>query len=176
VLGILLASNRLLGAVFEPLLVLLNAMPRIVLTPLFFLWFGLTAWSKIVSAIALVLFVVFFATYQGIKDVDPALVASARVLGAKRADIVREVLVPSALSWIFSSLRSAVGFALIGAVVAEYIGAQAGVGYRISYAEQSLNTSGVFGGLAVLLVLVYFIDVGIRRLQRRLISWKPRVL
>jgi NitT/TauT family transport system permease protein len=176
VLGVVLASNRFLGAVFEPLLVLLNSIPRVTLVPLFILWFGFTLMSKVVSAIVLVLFVVFFATYAGIKDVDPTLVANARVLGAKRLDIVRHVLVPSALTWIFASLRSAVGFALIGAVVAEYFGANAGVGYRIQYSEAQLNTSGVFGGLAILMVLVTLIDTFIRWAQRRLIVWKPASL
>ncbi len=176
VLGVVLASNRFLGAVFEPLLVLLNSIPRVTLVPLFILWFGFTLMSKVVSAIVLVLFVVFFATYAGIKDVDPTLVANARVLGAKRLDIVRHVLVPSALTWIFASLRSAVGFALIGAVVAEYFGANAGVGYRIQYSEAQLNTSGVFGGLAILMVLVTLIDTFIRWVQRRLIVWKPASL
>ncbi|MBC5810744.1 MAG: ABC transporter permease [Candidatus Eremiobacteraeota bacterium] len=172
VLGIVLASNRFLGAVFEPLLVLLNSIPRITLVPLFILWFGFRFESKVASAIALVLFVVFFATYAGIKDVDPTLVASARVLGATRADVVRHVLVPSALTWIFSSLRSAVGFALIGAVVAEYFGANAGVGYRIQYSEANFNTAGVFAGLAVLMVLVTLVDAFIVRVQRHLIRWK----
>ena len=176
VLGVLLASNRLLGAIFEPLLVVLNAMPRVTLVPLFILWFGFSIWSKVMGAIVLVLFVVFFATYAGIKDVDPTLVASARVLGAKRIDIVRHVLVPSALTWIFSSLRSAVGFALIGAVVAEYLGANAGVGYRIQAAESQLDTSGVFAGLAILMALVFIVDTLIRQLQRRLIIWKPAAL
>ncbi len=90
--------------------------------------------------------------------------------------MVRHVLVPSALSWIFASLRSAVGFALIGAVVAEYFGASAGVGYRIQYSEAQLNTSGVFGGLAILMVLVTLIDTFIRWVQRRLIVWKPASL
>jgi len=106
-LGIVLASSRFLGAVFEPLLVLLNSIPRVTLIPLFILWFGFSLLSKVVSSVVLVLFVVFFATYAGIKDVDPTLVANARVLGAKRADVVRHVLVPSALTSIFSSLRSA---------------------------------------------------------------------
>jgi NitT/TauT family transport system permease protein len=176
VLGVVLASNRFLGAVFEPLLVLLNSIPRVTLVPLFILWFGFTLMSKVVSAVVLVLFVVFFATYAGIKDVDPTLVANARVLGAKRLDVVRHVLVPSALTWIFASLRSAVGFALIGAVVAEYFGASAGVGYRIQYSEAQLNTSGVFGGLAILMVLVTLIDTFIRWVQRRLIVWKPASL
>jgi NitT/TauT family transport system permease protein len=175
-LGVVLASNRLLGAIFEPLLVVLNAMPRVTLVPLFILWFGFTIWSKVMGAIVLVLFVVFFATYAGIKDVDPALVASARVLGAKPLDVVRHVLVPSALTWIFASLRSAVGFALIGAVVAEYLGANAGVGYRIQASESQLDTSGVFGGLAILMALVFVIDTCIRAIQRRFVAWKPASL
>jgi len=175
-LGVLLAANRFLGAVFEPLLVLLNSIPRVTLVPLFILWFGFTLMSKVVSAVVLVLFVVFFATYAGIKDVDPTLVANARVLGASRADIVRHVLVPSALTWIFASLRSAVGFALIGAVVAEYFGANAGVGYRIQYSEAQLNTSGVFAGLFILMVLVFVVDLFIRWVQRKLIVWKPAAL
>ena len=175
-LGVLFSANRWLGAIFEPLLVLLNAMPRVTLVPLFILWFGFSIWSKVMGAIVLVLFVVFFATYAGIKDVDPALVASARVLGAKRWDIVRHVLVPSALTWIFASLRSAVGFALIGAVVAEYLGANAGVGYRIQASESQLDTSGVFGGLAILMALVFVVDTAIRALQRRLVIWKPTAL
>ncbi len=173
VLGVVLASNRFLGAVFEPLLVLLNSIPRVTLVPLFILWFGFTLLSKVVSAVVLVLFVVFFATYAGIKDVDPTLVANARVMGATRIDVVRHVLVPSALTWIFASLRSAVGFALIGAVVAEYFGANAGVGYRIQYSEAQLNTSGVFGGLAILMVLVTIVDTFIRWIQRRVLVWKP---
>ena len=172
VLGVLLASNRFIGAVFEPLLVLLNSIPRITLVPLFILWFGFKMESKVASAVALVLFVVFFATYTGIKDVDPTLVASVRVFGANRADVVRHVLMPSALTWIFSSLRTAVGFALIGAVVAEYFGANAGVGYRIQYSEANFNTAGVFAGLAVLMVLVTFVDTFIVWIQRRLVRWK----
>jgi NitT/TauT family transport system permease protein len=172
-LGVALASNAWLGAIFEPALVLFNAMPRVTLVPLFILWFGFTIWSKVAGAVVLVLFVVFFATYQGIKDVDTTLISNARVLGASRWEIVRHVLIPSALTWIFSSLRSAVGFALIGAVVAEYLGANAGVGYRIQYAEAQLNTAGVFGGLFVLVFMVYIIDNLIRRIQSRLVVWKP---
>lgn len=175
-LGIVLASNRMLGAIFEPGLVLLNAMPRVILVPLFILWFGFSIWSKVMGAVVLVLFVVFFATYAGIKDVDATLVASARVLGADRRAIVRHVLIPSALSWIFSSLRTAVGFAMIGAVVAEYLGSNAGVGYRIQYAEAQLDASGVFGGLVVLMALVFVVDTVIRIIQRRLIAWKPQAL
>jgi NitT/TauT family transport system permease protein len=172
-LAVVVASSRLLGAIFVPFLVLLNSLPRVTLVPLFILWFGFTLWSKVVSAIVLVLFVVFFATYDGINDVDPTLIANVRVMGASRSQVMRHVLVPSALTWIFSSLRTAVGFALIGAVVAEYFGAQAGVGYRIQYSEAQLNTSGVFAGLFILMVLVFVINVFIERLQRVLLAGNP---
>ena len=172
-LAIALAANRTIGRIVVPFLVLLNSLPRVTLVPLFILWFGFTLWSKVVSAIVLVVFVVFFATYDGINDVDPTLVANVRVLGASRWQVMRHVLVPSALTWIFSSLRTAVGFALIGAVVAEYFGANAGVGYRIQYSETQLKTDGVFAGLFVLMVLVFAINVAIERLQRRLLAWKP---
>jgi NitT/TauT family transport system permease protein len=172
-LAVVLASSRWLGAIFVPFLVLFNSIPRVTLVPLFILWFGFTLWSKVVSAVVLVMFVVFFATYDGIKDVDPTLVANVRVMGAKRIDVMRHVLIPSALTWIFSSLRSAVGFSLIGAVVAEYFGAQAGVGYRIQFSESQLNTSGVFGGLFILMVLVFIINLFFQWLQRRLLVWKP---
>jgi NitT/TauT family transport system permease protein len=173
VLAVILVSSRWLSAVFVPFLVLLNSLPRVTLVPLFTLWFGFTLWSKMVSAIALVLFILFFATYDGIKDVDPTLIANVRVMGASRFAVMRHVLIPSALTWIFSSLRSAVGFALIGAVVAEYLGAQAGVGYRIQFSESQVNTSGVFGGLFILMVLVFFINLFFQWLQRRLLVWKP---
>ncbi|MDB5026682.1 MAG: transporter permease [Candidatus Eremiobacteraeota bacterium] len=176
VLAVALASSRVLGAIFVPFLVLFNSIPRVTLVPLFILWFGFTLWSKVVSAIVLVMFVVFFATYDGIKDVDPTLVANVRVMGAKRADVMRHVLIPSALTWIFSSLRSAVGFALIGAVVAEYLGANAGVGYRIQASESQLDTSGVFAGLAILMALVFVVDTAIRAVQRKFVNWKPAAL
>jgi sulfonate transport system permease protein len=174
VLAVLLASNRWLSAIFVPFLVLLNSLPRVTLIPLFILWFGFTLWLKVVSAIVLVMFVIFFATYDGIMDVDPALIANVRVLGASRWDVMRHVLVPSALTWIFSSLRSAVGFALIGAVVAEYFGAQAGVGYRIQFSEAQFKTDGVFAGLLILMVLVFLINLFFEWLQRRLLVWKPQ--
>jgi NitT/TauT family transport system permease protein len=173
VLAVILASNRALGAIFVPFLVLFNSIPRVTLVPLFILWFGFTLWSKVVSAVVLVLFVVFFATYDGIKDVDPTLIANVRVMGASRLAVMRHVLIPSALTWIFSSLRSAVGFSLIGAVVAEYFGAQAGVGYRIQFSESQLNTSGVFGGLFILMVLVFVINLFFQWLQTKLLVWKP---
>jgi NitT/TauT family transport system permease protein len=154
-------------------MVALNAMPRVVLAPLFILWFGLGLLSKVVMVISLVFFVVFFSTYTGIREVDRDLVSNARILGATPGHMIRHVLLPSALTWIFSSLRTSVGFALIGAVVGEYLGSHEGMGYVISYAEAMFNATGVLAGLLVLMAAVIAIDLGLKRLDRRFSYWKP---
>jgi NitT/TauT family transport system permease protein len=154
-------------------MVALNAMPRVVLAPLFILWFGLGLTSKVVMVISLVFFVVFFSTYTGIREVDRDLVSNARILGATPGHMIRHVLLPSALTWIFSSLRTSVGFALIGAVVGEYLGSHEGMGYVISYAEAMFNATGVLAGLLVLMAAVIAIDLGLKRLDRRFSYWKP---
>jgi len=173
VLGYLLAVVPLLDAVFVPFMVLFNATPRLVLVPLFILWFGIGLASKVVLSAVIVVFPVLFATYTGIKEVDPDLIARARVLGARPVDITRHVLLPSALSWVFSSLRVSVGFALIGAVVGEYLGANRGLGYRIAFSQAMFDATGVFAGLIVLLGVVWVIDSLVKGLEQRLTVWKP---
>lgn len=174
VLGFIIARSPLLDAVFGPVMALLNAIPRLVLAPLFILWFGLGVTSKVVMSLALVVFVVFFATYTGIKEVDPLLMANARILGARSVDMTRHVLIPSALSWIFSSLRTSAGFALIGAVVGEYLGATKGIGYLVSFAESMFDATGVFAGLVVMVILAGGLDFLISRIEARLSVWKPQ--
>jgi NitT/TauT family transport system permease protein len=171
--GFLFARWEKLAYIFDPLMVALNAMPRVVLAPLFILWFGLGLLSKVVMVISLVFFVVFFSTYTGIREVDRDLVNNARILGASPRHMIRHVLLPSALTWIFSSLRTSVGFALIGAVVGEYLGSHEGMGYVISYAESMFNATGVLAGLLVLMAAVIVIDVGLKRLDTRFSYWKP---
>jgi NitT/TauT family transport system permease protein len=171
--GFLFARWEKLAHIFDPLMVALNAMPRVVLAPLFILWFGLGLLSKVVMVISLVFFVVFFSTYTGIREVDRDLINNARILGASQGHLIRHVLLPSALTWIFSSLRTSIGFALIGAVVGEYLGSSEGMGYVISYAESMFNATGVLAGLLVLMAAVIAIDVGLQRLDTRFSYWKP---
>ena len=171
--GFAFAQWDTLARVFDPLMVALNAMPRVVLAPLFILWFGLGLLSKVVMVISLVFFVVFFSTYTGIREVDRDLVNNARILGASPRHLIRHVLLPSALTWIFASLRTSVGFALIGAVVGEYLGAAEGMGWVISYAESMFNATGVLAGLLVLMTAVVAIDLGLQRLDARFSYWKP---
>jgi NitT/TauT family transport system permease protein len=171
--GFAFAHWDTLARIFDPLMVALNAMPRVVLAPLFILWFGLGLLSKVVMVISLVFFVVFFSTYTGIREVDRDLVNNARILGASPRHLIRHVLLPSALTWIFASLRTSVGFALIGAVVGEYLGAAEGMGWVISYAEAMFNATGVLAGLLVLMTAVIVIDLGLQRLDARFSYWKP---
>ncbi|MBI3989431.1 MAG: ABC transporter permease [candidate division NC10 bacterium] len=171
--GFLFAFLPRMAKIFEPLMVLLNALPRVVLGPLFILWFGLGLLSKVAMAVSLVFFIVFFATYTGLKEVDKDMVNHVKILGAGRWGLTRHVLLPSALTWIFSSLRTSVGFALIGAVVGEYLGASQGMGYVIAFAEAMFNSTGVIAGLIVLMAVVALIDLTLKGLEARFSYWKP---
>ncbi|MFD8500734.1 ABC transporter permease [Amycolatopsis sp. NPDC059657] len=171
--GFVLARFRFLGAVFDPFIKVLNAVPRVVLAPIFLLWFGLGVWSKVAFGVTLVFFLVFFNTYQGVRDVEKVLVDNARMLGATEGQLTWHVLLPSALGWIFSSLHVSVGFAIVGAVVGEYLGSSAGVGYLISQAEGTFDTTGVFAGMVVLAAVVLLVDLAVGLLERKLLRWKP---
>jgi len=171
-LGFLFARSPMIARVFDPYIKMLNAIPRVVLAPLFLLWFGLGIWSKVALAVTLVFFVMFFSTYQGVRDASQVLIDNVRMLGASERQLVRHVLVPSALTWIFSSLHTSLGFAMVGAVVGEYLGSTRGLGYVISQAEGTFDTTGVFAGMTILGVVVVIVSAGVTRLERWLLRWK----
>src|SRR6185312_7393550 len=162
-LGFLLARVRFLEQLFEPFLKMFNALPRVVLAPIFLLWFGLGIWSKVAFGFTLVFFIVFFNTLEGVKSVDRVLIDNARMLGASERQLLRHVFIPSALTWIFSSLHISVGFAITGAVVGEYLGASAGMGYAIAQAQGVFDTTGVFAGMFILMFVVLIIDLLVNR-------------
>jgi NitT/TauT family transport system permease protein len=172
VIGFWFARSPGLAAVFDPFIKAANAIPRVVLAPIFALWLGLGIWSKVALGVTLVFFVVFFNVYQGIREVDPVKLANARMLGLGDRLLVRHVYIPSALSWVFSSLHTAVGFALVGAVVGEYLGASAGLGYRIAQAEGVFDVVGVFAGMLVLTGFVIVIDGLVSFVEGRLLKWR----
>lgn len=174
VMGFWLARRELMAAIFEPYVKMANSMPRIVLAPIFALWFGLGIWSKVALGVTLVFFIVFFNVYQGVKEVSPTVLANARMLGMNDRQLLRHVYLPSALSWVFSSLHTSVGFALVGAVVGEYLGSAAGLGYRIAQAEGLFDVTGVFSGMLVLVAFVIVIDAVVSVIETRLLVWRPR--
>lgn len=170
--GFVLARNRFLAALLDPYIRVTNALPRVVLAPIFLLWFGLGIWSKVALGVTVVFFIVFFNTFQGVREVDPVIVNNARMLGANERQLIRHVLIPSALTWIFSSLHISIGFAIIAVVVGEYLGASKGVGYMISQAEGVFDTTGVFAGMVILAIVVLCVGTGVDRLERYLLRWK----
>jgi NitT/TauT family transport system permease protein len=172
-LGFLLARVEWLAALLDPYIRIANALPRVVLAPIFLLWFGLGIWSKVALGVTVVFFIVFFNTYQGVRDVDRVLLNNARMLGANERQLIRHVLIPSALTWIFSSLHISIGFAIIAVVVGEYLGASRGVGYVISQSEGVFDTTGVFAGMTVLATVVLVVGAMVNRLERWLLRWKP---
>jgi sulfonate transport system permease protein len=173
VAGFAFARVELLARVFDPYIRIFNALPRVILAPILILWFGLGMASKVALAVTLVFFVVFFNTFQGIREVDPTVVNNARMLKASDHQLMRHVYLPSAMAWIFSSLHTSIGFALVGAVVGEYIGSSRGIGYVVAQAQGVFDTASVFAGLILTSAVVLLIDLGIHRLERYLLRWKP---
>ena len=172
--GLWLALSDTASAVTEPYIKGLNSMPRVVLAPIFAVWFGLGIWSKVALGVTLVFFVVFFNVYQGVREVSPTLLANARMLGASRYQLLRSIYVPSAMSWVFASLHNAVGLAFVGAVVGEYLGSSQGVGYLILQAEGTFDINTVFAGILVLTAFALVLDGIVGLIERRLITWQPR--
>ncbi len=172
--GLWLALSPLASAILEPYIKALNAMPRIILAPIFSVWFGLGIGSKVALGVTLVFFIVFFNVYQGVKEVSPVVLANARMLGASSKQLLRHVYLPSATSWVFSSLHTSVGLAFVGAVVGEYLGSSQGVGYLILQAEGSFDINTVMAGIVVLTAFALALDAAVGGIERRLMKWQPR--
>lgn len=172
IFGVLFGRVQFLADLFDPFIKMFNAMPRLVLAPIFLLWFGIGIWSKVALGFTLVFFVVFFNTLEGIRSVPRVLTNNSRMLGASEAQLLKTVYIPSALSWIFSSLHTSVGFAIIGAVIGEYLGAFRGIGYVIAQAQGTFDTTSVFAGMITLMVFVLVIEFFITRAEKHLLRWR----
>ena len=173
-LGLWLGLSKLAAEVLDPFIKIVNAIPRILLAPIFVMWFGLGLTSKVALGATMVLFITFFNTYQGVREVNPVILANARLLKASRISLLRHVYVPSATSWILSSLRASVGMAVMGAIVAEYLGSSAGLGHLIAQAEGVFDATGVFSGIVVLSAFVIALDRSVDALEGKLLVWRPK--
>ncbi len=173
VAGFALGRNRTLAAVFGPYVRMGNAIPRVILGSIFVIWLGLGMASKVALGVTLTFFVVFFNAFQGVREVDPNLINNARVLGATPRLLSFDVMLPSALSWITSSLHTSFGFALVGAVVGEFIGANQGLGYLVAAAQGAFNANGVFAAMVILSVVALIADALVTKLEDRLTPWRP---
>ena len=172
-LGLLLGSNTYLSAVVGPYVRIVNSIPRIVLGSIFVVAFGLGTFPKVLLAAVLVFFVVFFNAFQGVREVDPNLVANVRVLGASPLQVATNVTIPSAMTWIIASLHTAFGFAIIGALVAEVLGAQQGIGLIISQAQGTFDPNTVFACMVIIAVVTLGAEYLITVLENSLLKWRP---
>ena len=173
-IGLWLALSPTASALFDPYIKALNSMPRVILAPIFGVWFGLGMASKVALGVTLVFFIVFFNVYQGVREVSHTVLANARILGASERQLLRHVYVPSATSWVFASLHNSVGLAFVGAVVGEYLGSAEGVGYVILQAEGTFDINSVFAGILVLTAFALVLDWVVTLAERRLLVWQPR--
>ncbi|MGE8492771.1 ABC transporter permease [Comamonas sp.] len=171
--GIVLGRNKLLSDVFSLYIQIANSIPRVVLGSVFVIALGLGMASKVALAVVMVFFVVFANAFQGVREADKYMIANAQILGASPRQVTLSVVIPSAMSWILASLHVSFGFALVGAVVGEFLGAKEGIGLLISTAQGAFNASGVFAAMIVLAVVALGADFLLTRLEKRLLKWRP---
>jgi NitT/TauT family transport system permease protein len=171
--GLLLARSPFWDEVLAPFVLALNSLPRVALAPLIILWFGIGVVAKVVTAFTLVFFILLVNTLGGAKNVDNDILTIARLMGASERDILWKVTFPSALPWIFTGLNLGLTYSLLGVIVAEILASNHGLGYIIASSAASFNTAGVFAGLIVLAVVAWLFSLGMRKIEARLLRWKP---
>lgn len=176
IFGVLLGRNPFLSDILGPYIKALNAIPRVMLGPILIIGLGLGMQSKVALSVIMVFFIVFFNAFQGVREVDRNLLANARILGASQRRLSTAVIIPSALSWILASLHTSFSFALVGAVVGEFLGSTQGIGLLVQVAQANFNTNGVFASIVILAVVSLVMEAIITALEKRLIRWRPDTL
>lgn len=171
--GILLGRNQFLADIFSVYIKVANSIPRVVLGSVFVIALGLGIASKVALAVVMVFFVVFGNAFQGVREADRYMIANAQILGASKRQVTTQVVIPSALSWILASLHVSFGFALVGAVVGEFLGARVGIGLLIATAQGAFNASGVFAAMIVLGIMAFLADYILTIIEGRLLKWRP---
>jgi len=173
-LGFAAALISWVADVLEPIMLLLNAIPRVILAPLFVIWLGIEISSKVALAVVLVAVLIFFAVYNGIKDVNQLLVDRVRTLGGGRMVLLREVYIPSVTAWVLGSLKVAVGFAFTGACVGEFVAATRGLGYLLQFAQSTYNAALTMGLIFLIMAFVLVLFFCAEAIERRLLRWRYR--
>jgi NitT/TauT family transport system permease protein len=176
VAGIALGRNRMLADVFSVYIKVINSIPRVVLAPIFIMIFGLGLSSKVALSFVMVFFVVFSNAFQGVREADRNLLANAQILGARGWQLTRSVIIPSAMSWIFASLHVSFGFAIVGAIVGEFVGSRYGIGLLINVAKGSFDAAGMYAAIVIIMVVALVAEYLMTLLENRLAKWRPAPL
>ena len=174
--GIALGRNRMLADVFSVYIKVINSIPRVVLAPIFIMIFGLGLTSKVALSFVMVFFVVFANAFQGVREADRNLLANAQILGARGWQLTNSVVIPSAMSWIFASLHVSFGFAIVGAIVGEFVGARYGIGLLINVAKGSFDAAGMYAAIVIIMVVALAAEYLMTMIESRLAKWRPAPL
>jgi NitT/TauT family transport system permease protein len=172
--GIVLSQSQFFSDVLDPFLVAINGIPRVALAPLFVVWFGIDMLPKIILVFTLVFFVIFYNTYAGIKSVDRRFTDLAFVMGANANEMFRKVVLPASLPHIFLGIKLSIPYALIGAIIGEFVASSAGLGWKIQMETSLYNTTGTMAGLVVMMMIVVAMNSVLAVAERRLLRWQPR--
>jgi NitT/TauT family transport system permease protein len=175
-IGVALGRNRMAADVFSVYIKVINSIPRVVLAPIFIMIFGLGLASKVALSFVMVFFVVFSNAFQGVREADRSLIANAQILGASQWQLTRSVIVPSAMSWIFASLHVSFGFAIIGAIVGEFVGSRYGIGLLINIAKGSFDAAGMYAAIIVVMVVALAASYLMTAIENRVAKWRPAAL
>jgi NitT/TauT family transport system permease protein len=176
IIGVALGRNRMAADVFSVYIKVINSIPRVVLAPIFIMLFGLGLASKVALSFVMVFFVVFSNAFQGVREADRSLIANAQILGASHWQLTRSVIVPSAMSWIFASLHVSFGFAIVGAIVGEFVGSRYGIGLLINIAKGSFDSAGMYAAIVIIMVVALAAEYLMTLLEDRLAKWRPAPL
>jgi len=170
--SLIVSFNKTLDRIFQPFLNMMNALPRIAFAPIIVLWFGFGFLSKVIIVVSLVFFIIFFNTYQGIKEINPVLIKNSRIIGANNNQIIYYIYFPSIMTWIFASLRLSIAYSVIASIIGEYVGSTGGIGFLIDNAQSMFDATGVMAGLISITIVVGIVDYFIRLLERKILIWK----
>jgi NitT/TauT family transport system permease protein len=172
--GVWLSRKPFAAEVLDPFLVAINGIPRVALAPLFVVWFGIDMLPKIVLVFTLVFFVIFYNTYAGIRSVDRRYTDLAWVMGANDAEVFRKVTLPAALPYILLGIKLSIPYALIGAIIGEFVASSAGLGWKIQMETSLYNTTGTMAGILVMMVIVMAMNALLAACERRMLAWQPK--
>jgi len=170
-IGLVFGRIKILEQIFNPFLTAFYSLPKVALAPLFILWFGVGYQMRILFTSLIVLFLVFLNTYTGVRNVSRELVTVFRLMGANERQLIRMVVIPSAITWVFAGLRLSVPYALIGAIVAEMLASNTGLGYLVEHHAAQFDTAGVFAALIGVMALALALNFAVRLLEKALMPW-----
>lgn len=170
--GILMGRSKRVSDLLDPFVTAFYSVPKIALAPLFIMWFGIGFPMRVYYTSLIVFFLVFMNTYTGVRNVSPELITVFKLMGAREKQLIKVVILPSVITWVFAGLRLSVPYSMIGAIVAEMLAANQGLGYMLERSASQFDTAGVFASLIGIVLLSLTLNLITRAIERSLMPWR----